>query len=80
MRRASIRDLRYRFPEIEEALRQGQPIEIARRKRVVATLVPVTAPTKPRHPDFMGRLKAIYGNKQLAVSGAKLLGEERDRF
>jgi hypothetical protein len=36
--------------------------------------------TRPRHPDFLGRLKAIYGNKRLTLSGTELLSEERDRL
>jgi hypothetical protein len=30
-------------------------------------------------PDFMARLRAIYGNKSLKVSGAKLVAEDRSR-
>jgi len=31
-------------------------------------------------PDFPGRLRAIYGKKQLALSGAKLIARDRDRY
>ena len=79
MKRASVGDLRYRFPEIERALRAGEEIEITKRKRVIARLLPVS-PVVPRRPDFLGRLREIYGDKILKVSGAELLAQERDRF
>lgn len=31
-------------------------------------------------PDFLRRLKKIYGRKVLRISGASLLQEERDRY
>lgn len=80
MKRASVRDLRYRFSEVERLLREGQKIEITRRKRVIARLVPAPSPA-PRHlPDFLARLRTIYGNKTLKLSGAKLIAQERDRY
>ena len=37
---------------------------------------------KPRKtiPDFLARLRAIYGDKMLIVSGAELLPADRDRY
>jgi antitoxin (DNA-binding transcriptional repressor) of toxin-antitoxin stability system len=78
--KASVRDLRYRFSKIEDLLSNGQEIEITKRKRVIARLVPPTAPARSRRPDFLGRLKKIYGKKTLAISGADLLATERDRY
>ncbi len=78
MRQASVRDLRYRFPEIENLLQEGEEIQITRRKRVIARLVPEHPATAPQLPDFLGRLKKIYGNKKLAVTGAALIRAERD--
>lgn len=76
--KASIRDLRYRFPEVERLLQAGQKVEITRRKRVIARLVPV-ARISLRRPDFLARLRTIYGDKTLAVSGAELVAQDRDR-
>jgi len=33
----------------------------------------------PKRPNFLARLKKIYGSKRLKVSSAKLLSAERDR-
>jgi hypothetical protein len=35
---------------------------------------------RARPPDFLARLRAIYGRKILKTSGAKLLSRERERF
>jgi antitoxin (DNA-binding transcriptional repressor) of toxin-antitoxin stability system len=78
MRQASVRDLRYRFSEVERLLQQGEKIEITKRKRVIARLVPA-GQSRARCPDFLGRLRTIYGHKRLDVSGAQLLAQERDR-
>jgi antitoxin (DNA-binding transcriptional repressor) of toxin-antitoxin stability system len=57
MKPASIRDLRYGFRRIERLLHQGEEVQITRRRRVIARLVPehehtATAPM----PDFLERL------------------------
>jgi antitoxin (DNA-binding transcriptional repressor) of toxin-antitoxin stability system len=80
MKRASVRDLRYDFPKVEKMLAEGESIEITKRNRVVATLAPAGASDKPRYiPDFLGRMKKIYGEKVLKVSGAELIRWDRDR-
>ncbi len=80
MRKASVRDLRYRFPEVERLLEQGLDIEITKRKRVIAHLLPVSARAPRKRPDFLARLRAIYGARTLKVSGAELLAKERSRY
>lgn len=77
---ASVRDLRYRFPEVERLLREGEEIQITKRKRVIATLSPVRPATPNKTPDFLARLKKIYGAKMLKVSGATLVAKDRDRY
>ena len=80
MKRASVRDLRYNFPAVERMLRQGETIEITKRKRVIGTLTPVAPATKPVLPDFMARLRSIYGNRKLKPSNAVLIARERDSY
>lgn len=79
MKQASVRDLRYNFP-VERMLRQGETIEITKRKRVIGRLMPVVPEAKPKMPDFMARLKRIYGNRVLKVPAAQRIAEERDRY
>jgi antitoxin (DNA-binding transcriptional repressor) of toxin-antitoxin stability system len=63
MTKASVGDLKYRFRKLEDLLRQGQEIEITKRNRVIATLVPATKETRIELPDFEGRLKKNYGSE-----------------
>ena len=72
MKNATVRDLRYRFPEIEARLREGEAIPITKRRRVIARLVPVR-PRRREWPDFLGRLRRIYGRKVSKTTGAELV-------
>ncbi len=78
MKTATVRELRYQFPEIEGRLRQGEEIQITKRKRVIARLVPVKPPRpRRRPPDFLALLKQIYGNRVMKVTGRELVAEQR---
>ena len=78
MKTASVRDLRYRFSTVEQQLRDGEEILITKRKRVIGRLLPPAAAQTPKIPDFMGRMKKIFGNKRMKVSSAKLISDERE--
>lgn len=80
MRKASVRDLRYGFKKIERLLHQGEEIQITKRRRVIARLIPEDARPAAGVPDFLERLRAIYGDKILKVSGADLLAHDRKRY
>jgi antitoxin (DNA-binding transcriptional repressor) of toxin-antitoxin stability system len=80
MTKASVRDLRYEFKKIERLLRQGEEIQITKRRRVIARLVPEIAQSPKEMPDFRARMCSIFGDKVLAVSGADLISADRDRY
>jgi antitoxin (DNA-binding transcriptional repressor) of toxin-antitoxin stability system len=80
MTKASVRDLRYEFKKIERLLLKGEEIQITKRRRVIARLVPERAEAVKKMPDFRARVRKIYGDKVLAVSGADLLAADRDRY
>jgi len=80
MKQASVRDLRYDFKKVERLLHQGEEIQITKRRKVIARLVPEKAQSRPPLPDFRARLRAIYGDKVLAVSGADIVSQDRDRY
>jgi len=80
MKKASIRELRYDFRRIERLLHQGEEIQITKRRRVIARLVPEDTTDVARLPDFLARLRSIYGEKPLPVTGAKLVAEDRNRY
>jgi antitoxin (DNA-binding transcriptional repressor) of toxin-antitoxin stability system len=81
MKTVSVRDLRYDFPKVEELLRSGEEIQITKRRRPIARLTPEPAPELARKvplPDFLGRMKEIFGDKVLKVTGAQIISEDRD--
>ena len=80
MKKASIRELRYAFNKIERLLNQGEEVQITKRRRVIARLVPENSQASPPMPDFLERMRAIYGDKKLKVSGAELISEDRSRY
>src|SRR5882724_9506400 len=80
MKTVSVRDLRYDFPKVERLLRVGKDVQVTKRKRVIARLVPEPVSVQPKLPDFMAQLRKIYGNKVLKVTGAELIAQERDRY
>ena len=80
MTKASVRDLRYEFKKIERRLLQGEEIQITKRRRVIARLVPEGAEGAKKMPDFEARMRSIFGDKVLAVSGADLISADRDRY
>jgi antitoxin (DNA-binding transcriptional repressor) of toxin-antitoxin stability system len=80
MRRASVRDLRYNFKKIERLLFQGEEIQITKRRRVIARLVPEREESAAKVlPDFASRIRRIYGDKVLAISGTDLMSADRSR-
>ena len=81
MKKATVRDLRYRFREVEDLLREGEEIQITKRKRVIASLVPLKPATPSPRPDFLARLKKIYGNEpQESERSGSDLARERARY
>jgi antitoxin (DNA-binding transcriptional repressor) of toxin-antitoxin stability system len=80
MKRATVRDLRYSFKEVEARLAEGEEIEIVKRNKVIAKLVPVAPEPARQMPDFLGRMKRNWGDKILQPSNTELLAEERERF
>jgi len=80
MRRATVRDLRYRFSLIEDLLGEGEEVQITKRKRIIARLLPVEPLSAPPRPDFLARLKKLYRGRPLKVTTSELLASERGRF
>jgi antitoxin (DNA-binding transcriptional repressor) of toxin-antitoxin stability system len=79
MKTATVRDLRYHFAEIEKRLERGEEIEIRKRKRVIARLVPVR-PKPTAYPDFGARARKIFGDRVTELTGTQIVSEGRDRY
>lgn len=80
MKKASVRDLRYDFPKVERMLQKGEEVEITKRQKVIARLIPQPAAAALRMPDFLQRLREIYGDKVLKTSGAEIVSWDRNRY
>jgi antitoxin (DNA-binding transcriptional repressor) of toxin-antitoxin stability system len=55
-------------------------VQITKRKRIIARLLPVQPSAPPRRPDFLARLKKLYRGRPLKVTAAELLSAERGRY
>jgi antitoxin (DNA-binding transcriptional repressor) of toxin-antitoxin stability system len=80
MVKASVRDLRYDFKKIERLLLAGEEIQLTKRNRVIGRLSPEPPPRPRVMPDFLARIKEIYGDKVLEVSNAELISKGRNRY
>jgi len=79
MTTATVRDLRYHFPEIEARLSKGETIEIRKRRKVIAHLRPVRSKDEP-YPDFAAIRKQIFGKKVVSQTGTELVAEFRGDY
>lgn len=84
MKTVSVRDLRYDFPKVERLLREGKPLRVTKRGKVIAKLEPENGTAqeeRPPLPDFEARMRENYGDMVFEVSGADLISADReDRF
>jgi antitoxin (DNA-binding transcriptional repressor) of toxin-antitoxin stability system len=78
MKTASVRVVQHRLSEVLSWVESGEEVEVTRRDKIVAKIVPAGNRGKPRI-DFAARLKAIYP-KDLPPSRSlsKLIAGERD--
>ncbi|PWU17094.1 MAG: prevent-host-death protein [Verrucomicrobia bacterium] len=81
MKTATVRQLRHDFGSVLTWVEAGEAVAISKRGKIIACLTPPPAPKKPRkarkHPDFLGRLKRIYGDK--IVHGDVVVEERKSR-
>lgn len=64
MKTATIADLRNRFPRVFKWIQEGEQVELTKRGRVVARIVPAPKP-KPRKftvPDFEAIQREVFGD------------------
>ncbi|HUB68761.1 MAG TPA: hypothetical protein VL981_14855 [Candidatus Methylacidiphilales bacterium] len=76
MRSATVADLRNNFRRVSAYIANGESVAITKRGRVVARLVPPTAPVKKLvKPDFMAQLKEVWGNRVFSTAEVKAMRE-----
>jgi hypothetical protein len=57
-----------------------QEIQITKRKRETSKRAPSKTATRAARPEFLARLKKLYGGKRMKTSGAELLSRDRSRY
>ena len=73
---ATVADLRNNFRRVSAWLENGESVEIIKRGRHFARLLPVaTAPSKPAKIDFTGQLRAVWGEKVFTTAEVQEMRE-----
>ncbi len=84
MKTATVRQIRNAFPEVLRHIRNGESVAITSRRKVVATLTPPAAPKAASRArpwaNLPARLAELQQQPMLAVSGAELVAEGRERY
>ncbi len=67
MRTTTVRELRTNFPKVERWVADGEEVQITKRRKVVATLVPPPRrePLPVELPDFAGRVRTLFAKRKL---------------
>ena len=73
MKVVNVRDVRNRFSALEAWVEEGEKIEIRKRGKPIAWLVPIPQSSKPKpvKPDFAARRKAIWGDRVFTAAQVK---------
>lgn len=77
--KTTVRDLRYRFPEIEARLNKGEEIVVHKRQKVITRLLPIHPKTES-YPDFSALRRRIFGTNKTRKTAIELISEERGRY
>ncbi|MGI8967007.1 MAG: type II toxin-antitoxin system Phd/YefM family antitoxin [Limisphaerales bacterium] len=60
MKTATVQEAKDRWAEVLEWVAAGEEVQVTSQNKVVAKVVPASAPPIPQ-PDFLGRAQAIWG-------------------
>lgn len=74
-----MRDLRYRFREIEARLAKGEEIELYKRNKPIGRLIPIQ-PKPEGYPDFAAIARRIFGKKKTRLTGTQIVSEQREPY
>ena len=84
MKTATVREIRNAFPKVLRHIRNGESVSITSRRKVVATLTPPSRLKVQRRvrpwANLHDRLSELQKTPMVAVSGAEMLAQERDRY
>jgi len=76
MKTATVADLRNNFRRVSALIDNGESVNITRRGRIVARLVPpVAAAGKLVKPDWMAQIKEVWGDRVFSAAEVKAMRE-----
>ena len=77
MKTTTIRELKHETGKVLEWVARGETVEVRRRRKPIARLSPPEQPATIVRPDFLGRLRKIYGTTTLRRKGPDVVSETR---
>jgi prevent-host-death family protein len=81
MKTINVRELQHGLGRVLDQVERGETIEVRRRNKPVARIVPMPAAAEPQPwPDIMARLKKIYGDRMPSPSGCEIIDRDRDHL
>jgi antitoxin (DNA-binding transcriptional repressor) of toxin-antitoxin stability system len=75
MKRASVADLRNQFRLISAWIEDGETVEIVKRGKAFARLVPIAEPAKAAKIDFRAQRKRIWGSRVFSSAEIKAMDD-----
>lgn len=74
MKKATVADLRNNFRRVSSFIDNGESVEIIKRGRIFARLVPATdIPRKTKKLDIMAQLREIWGKRAFSAAEVKAM-------
>lgn len=74
-----MRELQQNLKAVLARVERGETVELTRRRRVVARLVPARdARAVPPWPDLEARVRSVFGNRVVSPGGSDLLIRDRE--
>lgn len=77
VRTTTIRELKHSTTTVLSWVADGETVEVRRRNQPVAVLSPPRRRATIRRPDFMARLRALYGKQVLPTTATELVSDAR---
>jgi antitoxin (DNA-binding transcriptional repressor) of toxin-antitoxin stability system len=73
----TIRELKHATSTVLRWVAAGETVEVRRRNHPVAVLSPPKRAGRIAKPDFVARLRRVYGTTVLPVTGTAIISESR---
>ena len=75
MKTATVADLRNHFRRVSAWIENGESVEIIKRGKAIARLMPVAVPTYPEKADFRAQLSEVWGTHHFSDAAIQAMRE-----